>query len=316
LDNDWFSFYKSFVWVSVIYQNIILKLGGKFVVKTNKEKVVKISVQGKIHSPIAPTPFRIDNGGRAHVIPGTGGITYNVKVGDSVYGWVGDHIEPGVSIKSDNLDENKALIMLSCIGNEVKVVSGEAKGAMGYVTGKHGGIDHVLVYFDEETLDKLAINDILLVKAYGQGMEIEGSDDVKVMNIDPNLIEKIGIEISDDNILSVPVVAECPPYLMGSGTGMEAAQMGDYDIMTADREELKKHNLDKLRFGDLVLLKDCDNTHGVGYLGGAVSVGVVVHSDCIKGGHGPGICVIMTSKKTMIKGRIDSSANIVNFMGL
>ena len=31
-----------------------------------------------------------------------------------------------------------------------------------------------------------------------------------------------------------------------------------------------------------------------GYLKGAVSIGVVVHSDCVKMGHGPGITTIVT----------------------
>jgi hypothetical protein len=38
---------------------------------------------------------------------------------------------------------NVALDILLCIGNEAKVVPGEAKGATGVVTGKHCGIEHV-----------------------------------------------------------------------------------------------------------------------------------------------------------------------------
>ncbi|MCG4775145.1 DUF4438 domain-containing protein, partial [Lawsonibacter sp. DFI.5.51] len=80
-----------------------------------------------------------------------------------------------------------ALMTFACIGNEAKVVSGEAKGAKGYVTGMHGGIEHVLVHFDEETLENLAIDDKIMVKAYGQGLKLEGFDDIHIMSIDPNL---------------------------------------------------------------------------------------------------------------------------------
>ena len=167
--------------------------------------------------------------------------------------------------------------------------------------------------FDEETLEDLAIDDKILVKAYGQGLSIENHEDIAVMSIDPNLFEKLGITEKDGK-LQVPVVAKVPAYLMGSGTGSSNAYSGDYDIMTADKEEIKRLGLDKLRFGDLVLLQDHDNTYGTGYLGGAISIGVIIHSDCVKSGHGPGVTVIMSSSKGNIEGVIDSNANIGYYM--
>ncbi|MGG7059098.1 DUF4438 domain-containing protein [Clostridium nigeriense] len=282
------------------------------VVKTNKDKVVKWSVAGKIHHPTGGG-YRITHEGVPIVVPATGGISYNVKIGDSVYGWAGDHIEPGVSIRNENKEESAALTTFSCIGNEAKVISGEAAGKKGYVTGMHGGIDHVLIHFNEETLDKLAIDDKIMIKAYGQGLKIEGFEDVHVMSIDPDLFEKLGVKEKDGK-LQVPVVATVPPYLMGSGIGSPSAYTGDYDIMTADKEEIKRLGLDKLRFGDLVLLQDCDNSFGRGYLKGAVSIGVIIHSDCVKAGHGPGVTTIMVSKDSKIEGIIDSNANIGNYM--
>lgn len=285
--------------------------------KTNKEKLVKISVQGNVHSPlIGNNPYRVNRDGIGEILPSTGGITYNFKVGDSCMDLVGDHIEPGVSVRNEKEFESNALMVLSCIGNEAKVVSGDAKGAKGYVTGMHGGIEHVLVYFDEETLEKMAIGDSILIKAYGQGLKIEGIDDVKCMNIDPDLFEKLGIKLNSDGILEVPVVTEVPAYLMGSGVGSSTAFTGDYDIMTGDKVAIKEFGIDKLRFGDLVLLRDCDNTNGREYLKGSVSIGVIVHSDCIKSGHGPGVTVIMSSKTNKIKGIKTENANIANYLGI
>ncbi|SCZ08268.1 DUF4438 domain-containing protein [Alkaliphilus peptidifermentans] len=281
---------------------------------TNKSKLVMQSVQGKIHNPIASSPYRIGRNGLAQVLPATGGITYNVKVGDSCMGWVGDHIEPGVSIKNDNSLENGALNLLACIGNEARVISGEAKGAKGYVTGKHGGIDHVLIYFDGEDLEKMAINDAVLIKSYGQGLEIEGIEEIKCMNIDPVLFDNIGVIEIEKGVIEVPVVTEIPAYLMGSGIGGSTAFSGDYDIMTGDKSANLKFGIENLRFGDLVLLKDCDNTFGRQYLKDSVSIGVVVHSDCIKSGHGPGITVIMSCNTPKIKGKINKEANIVNYI--
>lgn len=283
--------------------------------KTNIKKLVIQSVQGKIHHPLAPYPYRISHEGEPRVLPATGGITYNVKVGDPAFGWEGDHIEPGVSIRNENSKENGALCLFSCIGNEARVITGDAKGAKGYVTGVHGGIDHVLIYFKEEDLEKMAIGDSILIKAYGQGLKLTDFPSIKVMNIDPDLFMKIGIK-EENGKIKVPVTAVVPPYLMGSGIGASNAYSGDYDIMTADKDEIIKNGLDKLRFGDLVLLKDCDNTYGRGYLKGAVSIGVVVHSDCIKMGHGPGITTIMTCKEGLIEGVITEDANLANYLNI
>ena len=280
--------------------------------KTNKDKVVKWSVQGKIHHPLALS-YRVTHEGKPVILPSTGGISYNVKIGDCVYGLAGDHVEPGVSIRNEDVRESNALMTFACIGNEAKVVSGEAKGSKGYVTGMHGGIEHVLIHFDEETLENLAIDDKIMIKAYGQGLKLEGFEDIHIMSIDPNLFERLGI-IEKDGKLQVPVVAKVPSYLMGSGIGSSSAYTGDYDIMTSDFDEIKRLGLDKLRFGDLVLLEDCDNTYGRGYLKGAVSVGVIVHSDCVTLGHGPGVTTIMVSKTPIIEGIIDENANISNYI--
>lgn len=284
--------------------------------KTNVDKVVMQSVQGKIHHPISPaSPYRISHEGFPQVLPATGGITYNVKVGDSAMGWACDHVEPGVSIRNENTSENAALNALSCIGNEARVVSGDAKGARGFVTGTHGGIEHVIIHFNKEDMENMAVDDKILVKAWGQGFKLEDYPEIKVMNIDPNLFLKLGIT-EENGKIKVPVAAKVPPYLMGSGIGASSSFSGDYDIMTADWDEIVKNGLDKLRFGDIVLLEDCDNTFGRGYLKGSVSIGVVIHSDCIKMGHGPGVTTIMTCKKSLIEGVISEKANIADYMGV
>lgn len=285
-------------------------------IKTNKEFLVMQSVGGKVHSPTIASPYRISRDGDPMILPATGGISYNVKVGDSCMTWVGDHVEPGVSVKNDNINENNALMVLGCIGNTAKVMTGDAKGATGFVTGGHGGIEHTLVYFDEETLEKLNIDDKILVKAFGQGLKIEGFDDVVCMNIDPALLEKMKIKITKDGCLEVPVVTEIPPYLMGSGVGSATAFSGDYDIMTGDKEANEKYGITELRFGDIVLLQDCNNCFGRDYLKGSVTIGVVVHSDCIKAGHGPGVTAIMSCPVSKIKGRKDKNANIAHYLGI
>ena len=287
--------------------------------KTNKDRLVMQAVQGKISHPAAGrVPFRMDREGKGNVLPGTGGISYNVQVGDPAFGWAGDHIEPGVSMKisdSNRTNDNYGLGLLACIGNKAKVVSGNAEGAEGIVTGLHGGINHVIINFAEDDLEKMKIGDQILVKAYGQGLEIDNYPEIKIFNLDPELFDKMAIKDKGD-YLEVPVAAKVPGKLMGSGIGASTVGMGDYDITTGDKELVKDLGLDKLKLGDLVYLEDSDNSYGREYKKGAGSIGIVVHSDCIKMGHGPGVTTLMTSKIDKIKAKIDNKANIANYFNL
>lgn len=282
--------------------------------ETNKDKLVKFSVQGKI-APPTTGPYRFTTEGKAVTLPGTGGITYNVSVGSPACGWVADHVEPGVSIKMKEEKDNSGLQTFACVGNEAVVLSGEAKGSKGTVTGKHGGIEHVLVHFDEETMDKMAIEDKIGIKAWGTGLEMKKYPEIKFKNLDPDFMERIGIQDTGEGI-EVPVTTKVPAYLMGSGIGAGTTHRGDYDITTHDKEAFEKYNLGELRLGDLVLLEDSDNEFGREYLKGAVSIGIVVHSDCVLTGHGPGVTTLITCKKPMIQGKIDKKANIADILEL
>ena len=98
-------------------------------------------------------------------LQGTGGITYNARIGDVCTGWVADHLEPGVTTRNPDENKNNGYVGLACIGNEAAVVSGDAKGARGFVTGKHGGCEHLMCWFDADALEKMQIDDKILVKA-------------------------------------------------------------------------------------------------------------------------------------------------------
>lgn len=281
--------------------------------KTNKNRLVKWSVQGKIHHPTGGN-YRITNDGEPMILPATGGITYNINVGDPAFGWVGDHVEPGVSIRNENTAENAALMTFGCVGNEARVVSGDAKGVKGFVLGSHGGINHTIICFKELDMERMAIDDKIIIKAYGQGLALDDYPEIKVHSIDPELFEKLGIEEVDGKLV-VPVAGVIPNHLMGSGVGSQVSASGDYDLITDDMEEIKELGLDTLKFGDLVLMQDADNTYARGHLRGAVTIGVVMHSDCVKGGHGPGITTIMSCKKPLIEGRLDANANVGLYLG-
>jgi hypothetical protein len=103
---------------------------------------------------------------------------------------------------------------------------------------------------------------------------------------------------------------------MGSGLGADQVYSGDYDIQLFDEATNKEYGLDDLRFGDLVAIMDTDHSYGRIYLKDAVSVGIVVHSDCVISGHGPGVTTLFTSTKGMIEPVIDSGANVASILKL
>lgn len=184
------------------------------------------------------------------------------------------------------------------------------------VTGKHGGIEHVLLDFPPKVLLKLAVGDKIQVKAFGVGLEILDCSEIKFFNLDPRLFKKMRARFNASGFLQVPVVAEVPAELMGSGLGAASVASGDYDITTADFETIKKFGLHHLRFGDIVAIMNTDNSYGRCFRKGAVTIGVVIHSDCVLAGHGPGVTTIMTSKKGQIKPVIDKKANIAYYLGI
>lgn len=284
-------------------------------IRTNRNQVVMQAVVGKIHHPINSKGFRVTQYGEPMILPATGSITYKLHVGDSAFGLAGDHIEPSVSIRNEIAAENDALMVLSCLGNSARVITGDAKGDIGYVLGAHGGIEHIIVEFSEETLEKLVIDDKIQIKAFGQGMTLTDMPEVTVMNLDPDLLDRMNLTVNE-GCIEFPVATMVPAQLMGSGIGSVHAYTGDYDIMTQDLEAVHQLGIDKLRFGDFVALTDCDNTFGRGYLKGAISIGVVIHSDCIKMGHGPGIMILMTCKKPLIKSFISEKCNVKDYMAL
>jgi len=283
-------------------------------IRTNIEKLVKVSVLGEISSPTT-SPYRVSADGQPMVLPGTGGITYNIRVGDLATGWQADHVEPAVSMKNKDGRPNDGLNTLACVGNEATVVSGDAKGEKGVVTAKHGGIEHVLVDFQPEAMEKMLIGDKIQIKAIGVGMKLLDFPEVKVMSMSPEFLEKIALEKQDD-LLVVPVTHKVPACIMGSGLGSNTADRGDYDIQLFDKGTVAEYGLEDLRFGDLVALIDADNSYGPIYRKGAVTVGIIAHSDCVTAGHGPGVTILFTSSTGKIMPKIDPDANIAKIMEL
>jgi hypothetical protein len=291
--------------------------------RTNADKLVKISVMGEVASPlVGRSIYKISATGTSSVLPGVGGIIYNRRVGDPACGWEADHVEPGVSVENKENDPrhgqgaNVAFNMLSCVGNEAIIVGGDAKGAKGVVTAKHGGIEHVLVDFQPETLEKLMMIDKILVKGFGVSLKLMDFPDIKVMNMDPRFLEAHANPKPNGEKLEVPVTHIVPAAVMGSGLGADQAHSGDYDIQLFDKKIIEQYGLEDLKRGDLVAIIDADHSFGRIYRQGAISFGIVVHTNCLTAGHGPGATSLMTSPTGKIIPKIDAKTNIAYLLKL
>jgi hypothetical protein len=284
-------------------------------IRANFDDIVMVSVIGEVTSPRHTIgAYDISHTGQPVVLTRSGGITYNVRVGDRAIGWASDHTEPGATIRNREPEESAALAVLSCIGNDAYAVSGEAKGSKGTVTGKHGG-NHLMVDFAPEVLEKLTIGDKVQVRAYGRGLRLLDAPDVKLHSMSVQLLEALPLEITH-GCVHVKVAGIVPPELMGSGLG-GSSERSDFDIQTADREVLEEHGLSHLRLGDLVAIRDHDTSFGHGYRQGAWSIGCIAHADSIMAGHGPGVTALMTSPTGHIQPHVDArQANIADLLEL
>ena len=76
----------------------------------------------------------------------------------------------------------------------------------------------------------MCIRDRILIYAYGQGLKLLDHEDVFLMNIDPDLLGKMGLQEETDGTISIPVVTTVPAALMGSGLGSATMMNGDYAV--------------------------------------------------------------------------------------
>ena len=282
--------------------------------KTNVRHVVSVSVQGVIAPPRMPPlpamPYSLAADGTPFLMPAYGSIVYNVSVGDSAYGWLADCVHPSVSVKLNEATGNRGLNVLSCVGNEAIVMTGNAQRARGVVTGKTGRFsEQVIIHFEPEVREELAIGDKIVIRAKGVGLAFDDHPDIMLKGCSPELVEALEVTTNSDGRLSVPVVAKVPAHLLGAGAGL-TSEGGSIHIQTADRQALAEAGLDQLRLGDVVALRDYDSSWNHGYLRGAVGIGVIAQGDSPRAGYGPGITLIMTSAGGHIEPMIAPGVNL------
>ncbi len=257
--------------------------------RINHRDLVMVTISGQIAHPVGrANPYRIGYDGVPRVLPGTGGIVLNQRIGDRCVGLAGDHIEPGVSLHNNGREvvgprngPNTALMTYACIGNTVRVLSGACTGQTGVVT----------------------------------GMRLIDYPRIEALNCSPRLLAAWGIRARDGR-LQVPASHLVPASLMGSGLGKNNTWMGDYDIQLSDAALRRRYRLGSLRFGDLVAVLDADNRRGPSFRSGRVTLGIIVHGDSTVSGHGPGFTPLLTGPASLLQPVLDARANLAAVLGI
>ncbi len=283
---------------------------------TNRHRLVAQLLSAQVAPPLlASSLYDVGADGVPRILPSVGGITLNVRVGDSVFAVEADHVEPAVSARHPDDKLNTAFCTFACIGNVATVASGDAKGERGVVTGKHGGVEHTIIDFPPAVMERMQIGDAITVRAVGVGLALENAGDVAVFNCDPDFFDKLGVEQIGERV-RVPVARIVPGSVMGSGLGRSTVARGDYDIQCFDTATVTEYGLNELRLGDVVAIQNADNTHGRVYRTGAVTIAVVSHGTSHMAGHGPGVTTLMTSASGAIDTTVDERANLATILGL
>jgi hypothetical protein len=274
---------------------------GADVPPTNEERLLTVRAAGYVVPPQAPGRLP-DSAGIDRFRPGQGGVVLNVGLGDPASGWESDHLEPGVSLAHPESAANRALQVLSCVGNRATVTSGAARGAQGVVVGKHGT---VLVHVDRQILTRIVPGDSVSIDTRGVGLAIDDFPDVVTHSLDPTLLSRI-VSIAAGR-LRVRAVRELSPEIAAAGLGMEAA-WANIDLETHDSST--SHELEGLCFGDLVVLRGQDHRHVRRRDPGWLTCGVIAHGASVSGGHGLGMATLLTAPISQVDVVLDADASL------
>ena len=282
----------------------------------NFDDLVEMAVTGQVSQPA------VRRGGYVHwpdgvgeVLPGMYGITYNARVGDRAFGWAADCIHPGVSIGQVEDNWNRGLNVFACVGNTARVMSGEAAGTVGVVTGKSGRFsEQVIVHIPQEARSRMTVGDQVLVRAEGVGLSLTDHPDVSLKGISGGLLAALPAEESNGQV-AFGVTAQIPAHLVGAGLGL-TSEGGSLHMQSTDRKLLQELSLDRLHLGDLVALEDTDSRYNHGYLRGARAIGVVASTDGPRAGYGPGIAILMTAPAEQLGSFESTDTNLVQLLDI
>lgn len=283
-------------------------------VQTNAARLVTQLLAGEVWPATADRhAYRVDADGTPFLLPGMGGVTLAGHLGEPATGYASDHLEPGLSVRHADPAANHALQYLTCVGNEVTLVSGASAGQRGVVIGQHA---YVLVDAADDVLEGATVGDRVTVRAHGQGLALTEHPRVRVKNLDPAVLRAMPGGTRADGRLEVHVAVDVPADAAGAGGGM-ASEYANTDLMGAyaGLDPSLSLGLESLRIGDLVVLRDTDHSWGRGHRPGWLTIGTISTGQCALFGHGPGPTTLMSGPADAFAVVQDADANLAGLVG-
>ncbi len=274
---------------------------------TNQEQLIEMLLQG-----VSSTPIFTQS---ASAAKGPGGMALNLKVGDSVFGWAVDHAAPCVSIVSSR--SQSPLPLLACLGNEARILSGEAKGTRGIITGISKAHGQVFIDFPDSIFEHISLEDTIQIRAFGQGLRLVDYEQVVLGGVSPELLDKMKIEEDvQEHQLRIPVTAKISAQALVSASQQTLGLNLDLNLQYTDLEQIKEFQLEHLRLGDVVAIVD----HPTRYQGRLqqemVSIAIVTYTASSESDLGPGIQTIMTGTPEALSPFLHEDSNLGRYLNL
>jgi hypothetical protein len=277
--------------------------------RDNRDSLVTVTARAFV-APVRVLPELTfpDRDGRSRILPGNGGISIGVHVGDLVgSAATADHLMPGACLESEPASPAAVgdVHLLSCLGNSVFDSAGRP---IGVVAGKRGGLapgfwapTHLSVDLFESAEASLAPGDSVAVRTRGRGLILTDQPAVQVFNCDPELLDHIGLTVRGHRI-EVPVRAVVHAGWAAAGLGQDP-WIGDLEV--GDIDQLPSG----VRFGDLIAFADLDAAADRSYHSGYIAVGAVSHGPSARPGHGVGVTILIGGPAAQLGAVLDNTAS-------
>lgn len=282
------------------------------IARINRDELLRTVLVGDVTNPVmADNPYDVDADGTPFVSVGAGGVQYRVQVGMPASGWAADQVEPGASIANPIAAANEALLVFACVGNRATVRTGAAANAIGAVIGKHEAFHaykHVLVHFAGDDLAQLVPGDRVVVEAEGRGMQLRDLPRIACHSLSPRLWERWAPEGTDAGV-RLRVTRVLPPEVVGMGSGRISAATS-ISLQTGFAE------LEGLRIGDIVAIREWDATYVTGYHEDSLTIAVVATGDSPTLGNGPAATILLSGPAAEVEVELDGEANLATLLEL
>ncbi len=250
------------------------------------------------------------------------GVTYNVRLGDSIFDYHGQILEPGLVLApiieeqaGEDLSPHPA--DLFCIGNKVRILEGDLHGVEGTVVGSscalRGG---VIVDFPSRVYQKIDLDHRFWIIARGYKTKLPDYPSIWCYKIDPDLFPKLELQQAGRNRLMIPVCSFVPhdyftPLHAESFVGDELCYFN-----TAAHKEMEKLGLTSLHFGDLIAISDLDCTEGFAQKRGAVTIAAVTMAPVPQWDIGFAVNVLLSCPEGKIVPVTNPNANLGRYLSL